>query len=91
MNRLGISNGSELEEVVKILKDNNIEIEGIYTHIYNALNYYKNDLTLYLLSLVKQCSLSILCLFVYHKNMQNHISNPIALNGQYLPLESIIL
>ena len=38
MNRLGISNGSELEEVVKILKDNNIEIEGIYTHIYNALN-----------------------------------------------------
>ena len=38
MNRLGISNENELEEVVKILKDNNIEIEGIYTHIYNASN-----------------------------------------------------
>ena len=38
MNRLGISNEDELKEVVKILKDNNIEIEGIYTHIYNASN-----------------------------------------------------
>lgn len=38
MNRLGISESSELVETYKILKENNIEVEGIYTHIYNASN-----------------------------------------------------
>ena len=35
MNRLGISSKEELNEVVNILNKTNINIEGIYTHIYN--------------------------------------------------------
>ena len=38
MNRLGISTKEEFESTYKLLKDNNIETEGIYSHIYNALN-----------------------------------------------------
>lgn len=38
MNRLGISNNDELLETYNILDMSNIDIEGIYTHIYNALN-----------------------------------------------------
>jgi len=38
MNRLGISSEDELNEVIKILNDNAIHIEGIYTHIYNDSN-----------------------------------------------------
>ena len=38
MNRLGISNIQELEEVNKIISEKNIYVEGIYTHIYNANN-----------------------------------------------------
>lgn len=46
MNRLGISNSNELIEVCKMLKENNIKIEGIYTHIYNASNKksYENQI-----------------------------------------------
>lgn len=36
MNRLGISNNKELNEVYKIIKDSNIKLEGIYTHIYKS-------------------------------------------------------
>ncbi|MBO5349809.1 MAG: alanine racemase [Clostridia bacterium] len=45
MNRLGISNNTNLLECYKILEKNNIQIEGIYTHIYNALNkeHYENQ------------------------------------------------
>ena len=38
MNRLGISSQEELEETYKLIKQKNIYIEGIYTHIYNASN-----------------------------------------------------
>lgn len=38
MNRLGISNASELREVYKILCEKNIFVEGIFTHIYDAMN-----------------------------------------------------
>lgn len=38
MNRLGISSREEFKNVYKKLKENNIFIEGIYTHIYNAKN-----------------------------------------------------
>ena len=41
MNRLGINNKNELNEAIKLLKNKNIFIEGIYTHIYNSSN--KND------------------------------------------------
>ena len=36
MNRLGINNRDELNEAYKIIKDSNLILEGIYTHIYNA-------------------------------------------------------
>lgn len=38
MNRLGISNVEELTKIYNILNENNVEIEGVYTHIYNAEN-----------------------------------------------------
>ena len=38
MNRLGINNLEEAEETVLLAKQKNIEIEGIYTHIYEATN-----------------------------------------------------
>lgn len=41
MNRLGIKTEEEFNEALKQLKEKNIFIEGIYTHIYNAKN--KND------------------------------------------------
>ena len=39
MNRLGISSQKELEETYKLIKQKNVYIEGIYTHIYNASNF----------------------------------------------------
>lgn len=36
MNRLGVSSKEEFNEVYKLLNDNNILIEGIYSHVYNA-------------------------------------------------------
>ena len=36
MNRLGINNKEELNEVYKIIKNSNITLEGIYTHIYKS-------------------------------------------------------
>ena len=38
MNRLGINNSNELMKVYNKLKTENVEIEGVYTHIYNAEN-----------------------------------------------------
>lgn len=38
MNRLGISDNKEVLEAVKLMKENDIELEGIYTHIYDASN-----------------------------------------------------
>ena len=38
MNRLGISEREELEEIYNICIKNNFNLEGIYTHIYNAKN-----------------------------------------------------
>lgn len=38
MNRLGISSSQEFNETFNLLNKNNIFIEGIYTHIYNAKN-----------------------------------------------------
>lgn len=38
MNRLGIKDKQELKQIVDLLYANNYEIEGIYTHIYNATN-----------------------------------------------------
>ena len=36
MNRLGVSNKEEFNEIFNLLSENNIFIEGVYTHIYNA-------------------------------------------------------
>ena len=36
MNRLGVLNKEEFNEIYNLLSENNIFIEGIYTHIYNA-------------------------------------------------------
>ncbi len=36
MNRLGINNKEELNKVYKIIKNSNITLEGIYTHIYKS-------------------------------------------------------
>ena len=38
MNRLGISNVEEVLHVMELAKNSNIILEGIYTHIYEALN-----------------------------------------------------
>lgn len=36
MNRLGVSSKTEFNEIINLLNENNIFIEGIYSHIYNA-------------------------------------------------------
>lgn len=38
MNRLGISSKEEFNETIQLLKQSNVLVEGIYTHIYNANN-----------------------------------------------------
>ena len=38
MNRLGVSNKEEFNEIIKQIKDKNLILEGIYTHIYNPSN-----------------------------------------------------
>ena len=38
MNRLGINNIKDLEETIKLAEENNIVLEGIYTHMYYATN-----------------------------------------------------
>lgn len=43
MNRLGISNKNEFNTIYKSIKESNLTLEGIYTHIYNALD---NETTL---------------------------------------------
>ena len=43
MNRLGINNKDELNQAYNLIKQNNLNLEGIYTHIYNANN---NEVTL---------------------------------------------
>ena len=44
MNRLGIKESGELKEVYKILEKKKANIEGIYTHIYEANNKQKYDI-----------------------------------------------
>lgn len=39
MNRLGISTKEEFNEVYASLKQNNIKIEGIYSHIHSSNNF----------------------------------------------------
>lgn len=41
MNRLGISDNKEVIEAVRLIKNNRISLEGIYTHIYDASNEQK--------------------------------------------------
>ena len=64
MNRLGISSKEELIEVVDILKKNNIYIEGIYSHIYDASNEenYKKQVNCFkdLLSIIDINNISII-------------------------------
>ena len=38
MNRLGVNNRDELNNIYKIIKESNLILEGIYTHIYNSGN-----------------------------------------------------
>jgi len=38
MNRLGTNNKEEFNKIYTIIKNSNLELEGIYTHIYNAVN-----------------------------------------------------
>ena len=38
MNRLGVNNRSECTKMYNLIKEKNIYLEGIYTHIYNAEN-----------------------------------------------------
>ena len=44
MNRLGIKESEELKEVYKILEKKNANIEGVYTHIYEASDKQKYDI-----------------------------------------------
>ena len=44
MNRLGIKESEELKEVYKILEKKKSNIEGVYTHIYEANNKQKYDI-----------------------------------------------
>ena len=41
MNRLGVNNKEEFNEIYRLIKEKNLILEGIYTHIYNA--YSKED------------------------------------------------
>ena len=43
MNRLGVKDNCEFNKVYKYLKQNNINVEGIYTHIYDADNLNKSN------------------------------------------------
>ena len=38
MNRLGTNNQEELNTMYEIIKNSNLILEGIYTHIYDANN-----------------------------------------------------
>ncbi len=38
MNRLGVNNKKEFNSMYQIIKNSNLILEGIYTHIYNSLN-----------------------------------------------------
>lgn len=38
MNRLGTDNKEEFNKIYKMIKNNNLLLEGVYTHIYNALS-----------------------------------------------------
>ena len=38
MNRLGVSSKNEFNEVYKLIKEKNLLLEGVYTHIYNVNN-----------------------------------------------------
>ena len=38
MNRLGVSSKEEFNEVYKLIKEKNLILEGIYTHIYNVVD-----------------------------------------------------
>lgn len=38
MNRLGIKTQEELNEILNIIKEKNLYLEGIYTHLYNSTN-----------------------------------------------------
>lgn len=38
MNRLGVNNKTEFNFIYEIIKNSNLILEGIYTHIYNSLN-----------------------------------------------------
>lgn len=43
MNRLGINTKSKFNKTFDILNNNNIFVEGIYTHIYNAKDKIKTQ------------------------------------------------
>ena len=38
MNRLGVKDKEEFNKMIDLIKDSNLALKGIYTHIYNALN-----------------------------------------------------
>ena len=44
MNRLGISNIDELRDTIEILLNKGVNIEGIYTHIYEASSFNNTDI-----------------------------------------------
>ena len=77
MNRLGINNSEELNEVYKLIKQSKIKLEGIYTHLYEALNEKKTikqfskfetitkDIDLYNIKIVHLCASD--AIIKYHK------------------------
>jgi len=56
MNRLGIKSKKEFDLILNNIKDNNLHIQGIYTHIYEAANKFK---TLNQINRFKQITSSI--------------------------------
>lgn len=46
MNRLGIKTKEELDKMVEILKESNLKLKGIYTHIFDADNRERTQLQL---------------------------------------------
>ena len=77
MNRLGINNSEELNKVYSLIKTSKINLEGIYTHMYEPLNKKKTikqfsnfekitkDIDLYNIKIVHLCASD--AIIKYHK------------------------
>lgn len=83
MNRLGVSTKEELNYIYDILKKNNIEIEGLYTHIYEASNKDKTNNQIKVFeNIIKDINLNdIKIIHMYASEALINYQKPVYVNG----------